>query len=140
RGAAGDSANWNKSDSRITLTYLDFTFNSAPSDIGLSNSSIAENQPGGSAIGVLSTIDPEGELTFFYALVSGTGSTDNLQFMIDGATLKTNAFFNFEARSSYSIRVRSTDGSGLFTEKAFTIHVTDMNEAPAAIDLSSDTL
>ncbi|HEY6072324.1 MAG TPA: hypothetical protein VIV15_02775, partial [Anaerolineales bacterium] len=54
----------------------------------------------------------------------GTGSTDNASFNISGARLRTSAVFNFLVQSSYSIRVRSTDQGGLFTEKAFTITVT----------------
>ena len=42
-------------------------------------------------------------------VLTGTGDTDNASFQITGSTLKTNAVFNFETKSSYSIRVRSTD-------------------------------
>ncbi len=38
--------------------------------------------------------------------------------------------FDFETKSSYSIRVRTTDQGGLSFEKAFTITVTNVNEAP----------
>src|SRR5262249_2008126 len=34
------------------------------------------------------------------------------------------------SKSSYTVRVRSTDAGGLWVEKAFTITVTDANEAP----------
>src|SRR5262249_6787077 len=47
-----------------------------------------------------------------------------------GDQLKTAASFNFEAKSSYSIRVRSTDAGGLSTEKVFTISVSNVNEPP----------
>jgi hypothetical protein len=40
---------------------------------------------------------------------------------------------DFETRSNYTIRVRSTDQGGLFTEKTFTISVTNVNEAPLTI-------
>ena len=110
--------------------------NEAPTDIGLSASSIPENQAVGTTVGTLSTIDVDTGDTHTYTLVAGTGSTDNGSFTITGASLQTNAVFNFEAKSSYSIRVRSTDGGGLTFEKVFTISVTNVNEAPTDIALT----
>jgi hypothetical protein len=79
-------------------------------------------------VGALDTVDADAGESFTYTLVSGTGSTDNASFTIDGNTLKTAASFNFEAKNSYSIRVRTADAGGLFTEKSFTIEVTDVND------------
>jgi VCBS repeat-containing protein len=105
--------------------------NHGPTDIGLSNTSIAENQPVGTIIGTFSTTDPDSWDTHTYTLVSGTGADDNASFTIDAAgNLKTAAMFDFETKSSYSIRVRSTDAGGLWTEKVFNISVTNVNEAP----------
>jgi gliding motility-associated-like protein len=64
--------------------------------------------------------------------VAGAGSTDNASFSISAGVLKTTASFDFETKSSYSIRVRSTDVGGLFFEKTFTIAVNNVNEAPIA--------
>jgi hypothetical protein len=105
--------------------------NHGPTDIGLSNTSVAENQPSGTTVGTFNTTDPDSWDTHTYTLVSGTGSADNAAFTIDAAgNLKTATVFDFESKSSYSIRVRSTDSGGLWTEKVFTISVTDVNEAP----------
>ncbi len=83
----------------------------------------------GTTVGTLSTADPDVGDTQSYSLVAGTGSTDNASFTITGTSLKTNAAFDFETKSSYSIRVRTTD-AGAFFEKVFTISVTNVNEAP----------
>jgi hypothetical protein len=112
----------------------------APTDIALSPSSIAENQPSGSTVGTLSTTDPDIGDSFGYALVGGTGDTDNAAFTIDGNALKTTAAFNYEAKSSYSIRIRSTDAGALSTDKIFTITVTNANEAPTDITLSTSSI
>ena len=112
------------------LTVVVTNVNETPTDISLSNASIAENQPSASTVGTLSTADPDVGDTQSYSLVAGTGSTDNGSFTITGTSLKTNAAFDFEAKSSYSIRVRSTDGGALFFEKVFTITVTNVNESP----------
>jgi hypothetical protein len=75
-----------------------------------------------------------------YTLVTGTGSTDNARFSISGNQLKTRSSFNFELKSSYSIRVqmRSSDGSVLV--QVFTIQVTNVNEAPTGLSLSPATI
>lgn len=93
---------------------------------------MAENASAGTAVGTLSSIDPDVGDSFTYSLISGVGDTDNALFTVDGITLKTAASFDYEAQSSYSVRVRSTDQGGLWTEKVFTIGVTNVNEAPTA--------
>ncbi len=108
----------------ITVTAV----NAAPTDITLSGTSIAENQPANTQVGTFATADPNAGDTFTYSLVSGSGSTDNASFNISGNSLRATSAFDYEARSSYSVRVRSTDQGGLYTEKAFTITVTDVVE------------
>ena len=110
--------------------------NEQPTDISLSNSMVAENEPVGAVVGTFSTTDPDSGDTFTYTLVSGSGGADNTSFDISGNQLKTAESFNYEARDSYSIRVCSTDQGGLSTEKVFAITVTDVNEAPSNILLS----
>ena len=104
--------------------------NQAPTDILLSDNSIAENAAVSSTIGVFSTSDQDTEDTFTYSLVSGSGATDNGAFTISVNQLQSNAVFDFETKKTYSIRVRTTDIGGVTFEKAFTINVSDVNEAP----------
>jgi len=114
--------------------------NSAPTDISLSSSSVPENRPADTTVGTLSTVDPDAGDTHTLSLVAGAGSTDNGLFSIVGTSLRTAASFNFEAASSYSIRVRSTDGGGLSFESTFTIQVSDVVEqafAPTQFTRSS---
>ncbi|MDD5309935.1 MAG: cadherin domain-containing protein, partial [Deltaproteobacteria bacterium] len=118
----------------FTITVTDA--NEAPTDIALSNADVAENQAGGTAVGNLSTTDPDTGNTFTYTLVSGAGSTDNASFSISGNQLLTAAPFDYETKTSYSVRVRSTDQGGLWFEEEFTITVTDVNEAPTDITIT----
>ena len=104
--------------------------NEAPTALALSNTSVLENAASGTTVGTLAGTDADAGDTHTYTLVSGTGSTDNASFTITGTTLNTAAVFNFEAKNSYTIRVRVTDAGGLTFERAFTISVTDVNEAP----------
>ena len=114
--------------------------NEQPTELALSNNAIAENQPTGSAIGVFTTFDPDASDTHTYTLVYGTGSTDNALFTISGDTLKTGASFNYESKSLYSIRVRTTDQGGLFAEQTFAIGVTDVSEPPTDLAMSTTSL
>ncbi|HBJ35090.1 MAG TPA: hypothetical protein DDZ51_10120 [Planctomycetaceae bacterium] len=123
-----------------TFTVTVTAANQAPTSIALNNSTVNENVVSGTTVGSLSTVDPNPSDTHTYTLVSGTGSTDNASFAISGNSLVTATALNFETKSSYSVRVRSTDSSGLFTEQSFTITVTNVNEAPTLIALTSSTV
>ncbi|MBL8061663.1 MAG: S-layer homology domain-containing protein [Anaerolineales bacterium] len=112
-------------DKTFVITVNDVNENSAPTDIALSASALAENLPSGTTVGTFSSTDPNLGDTFTYTLVSGTGSDDNAAFSITGNTLKSAQPFNFLNKSSYSIRVRSTDNGGLSFEKVFSIAITD---------------
>jgi len=113
--------------------------NRAPTDIALSADNVAENQPAGTAVGTFATSDPDAGDTHSYSLVVGAGDTDNAAFQIVGSTLQTNQSFDFEAKSSYTIRVRSTDNGAPVQsrEEVFAISVTNVNDAPTDISLSN---
>ncbi|MBN3907847.1 MAG: DUF4347 domain-containing protein [Nostoc sp. NMS1] len=113
--------------------------NTAPTDLSLDNTIINENVVANTIVGTFSTTDPEGG-SFSYALVTGTGDGDNSAFTLNGNQLKINASPNFEAKSSYSIRVKTTDAGGLSYEKPFTIGITNVNEAPTNLALSNATV
>lgn len=116
----------------FTISVTDV--NEAPKDITLVGADVNENQPVGTAVGTLSTADPDSGGTFTYTLVSGTGGGDNASFSISGSSLRTAASFDFETKDAYDIRVRSTDPGGLYYEKAFAISVRDVNESPVTAD------
>jgi uncharacterized repeat protein (TIGR01451 family)/CSLREA domain-containing protein len=101
--------------------------NYAPTDIALSNSSVAENSPLGTTVGSLSTTDPDAGDTHTYTLVANFG--DSTAFTIEGDTLKTNTLLDFETKPSYLVAVRSIDAGGLWFEKVFQIGVTDVAES-----------
>ena len=122
----------------FTISVTDV--NETPTNINLSAGSIAENAGANATVGTLTTIDPDAANTFAYTLVSGTGDTDNAAFNISGTALRASSSFDFETKSSYSVRVRSTDQGGLWTEKVFTISVTDVNETPTNISLSASSI
>jgi hypothetical protein len=110
-----------------------YTVNHGPTDISLSNSSVAEGLPAGTTAGTLSSTDADlPDDTHTYSLASGSGDADNASFTITGNQLQTNAVFDYEAKNSYSIRVRTTDAGGLWYEGTFTIAVTYVPSATVA--------
>jgi len=123
----------------LTLESTAPAVNHAPSDIALDNESILENEPIGSHVGTLSTIDQDDGDTFTYALVAGEGSADNGSFLILNGELRTEMSFNFEVRSNYSIRVQSTDQGLLSTQIVFAITVLDIDEPPPTMHLQNAT-
>ena len=114
--------------------------NETPNDLDISLKSIAENSGSNATVGTLTTIDPDAGNSFIYSLVSGAGDADNATFRVSGSAIITNSSFDFETKSNYSIRIRSTDQGGLFTEKSFTIVVTNVNETPIDLDVSMKTI
>jgi len=114
--------------------------NEAPTDIGLTNNSVAEHSPAGAAAGTLLAIDPDARDTFTYTLVGGDGADDNGSFAIVGDTFVTTASFNYETKDSYSVRVRATDAGGLYYECAMPISVTNINEWPTNLTLSQSSI
>jgi len=114
---------------------------SPPTDVLLANANIQENNAVGAVVGMLSTSDGDiGRDAFTYTLVAGEGSADNAAFTIVGDSLCAGTAFDFEAKSSYSVRVRSTDQGGLSTERAFTITVANINETPSQVSISNATI
>jgi photosystem II stability/assembly factor-like uncharacterized protein len=113
--------------------------NQAPTDIQLNSTSVGENQPAGAPVGYFTTSDPNSGESFTYTFVAGEHSTDNASFALDNYRLKTAAAFSAAAKSSYAIRVRSTDKGGLYFEKAFTITVIPAGSALPQISSLSPT-
>jgi len=100
----------------------------APTDIALSATTLPETSQDNAPVATLTTTDADSGDQFTYSLVSGLGSTDNGDFNIDGDNLRATAGLDFETKSSYLVRIRSTDRAGLSFDKAFTISVTDVPE------------
>ncbi|WP_395627784.1 gliding motility-associated C-terminal domain-containing protein, partial [Daejeonella sp.] len=125
-------------EKEFTITVNDL--NETPTNLALSASAVNENVAANTTVGALSSTDQDASNTFTYTLVSGTGSTDNAAFNINGANLRITASPDFEAKNSYSVRVRTSDQGGLFFEKAVTITITDLNDAPTNLALSTITI
>ncbi len=115
----------------FVLTVLNV--NDAPTNILLSNNSVAENLGGGTVAGTLSSVDPDQGDSHSYSLLDDAGG----RFVLVGNELRVadGASFNYEQTSAYSINVRTTDAGGLSTTRPLTIFIGDVNEAPTAVQI-----
>ena len=129
-------------DIEVTTTYLDGTtpaevetltvfvrdVNEAPSGIDLDNATVVENASG-AAVGVLTTEDQDVGDTHDYVV-------SDLRFEVVGGQLKLKdgVSLDHEAEPNVTLTVTATDEGGLSTERSFTVTVTDVNEAPGAVD------
>jgi hypothetical protein len=118
-------------DGRSEIVTASGQILSSSPDFSLSNASVAEQQPAGTLVGTFNTPNGDPNNFFTYTFVGGTGGADNAAFTIDAqGNLHTAASFDYATKSSYSIRVRSTDIVGEISEGVFTIGVLDVNDPP----------
>ncbi len=101
---------------------------------------IMENAGSNAFVGSLTTTDVNAGDSFSYTLAAGINDTDNAAFTIDGAALRAISGFDYETRNTYAIRLRSTDQQGLWIERTFNVTVSDINEAPHNITLSTSSV
>ena len=135
-GNAGDTftvALWQNSggQSVAALSLVTFDVSQVPTDISLSANFIAENNLENAVVGSFSTTDPDSSDAHSYSLIAGAGGLDNAAFNISGNSLRASGTLDYESKSSYSVRVRSTDLGGNTFEKVFVVSVTDVNETPS---------
>jgi endonuclease/exonuclease/phosphatase family metal-dependent hydrolase len=100
--------------------------NTSPTNINLTNSTIPESTATGSIVGILSSVDANVGDVHTYSLVSGTGSTDNSRFVINGNQLLVGALAALNGPNTYSLRIRSVDQNGLSFEKALSVSISNV--------------
>ena len=100
-----------------------------PSDIQLSNTTIAENSPSGTVIGTLTTTDQDSNDTHNYTLLDNAinrfAIEDDKLIVNDGDRL------DYEKATSHEIVIRTTDSDGAIFEKNFVINLTNIVEIGA---------
>jgi serine/threonine protein kinase len=130
--------------------------NAPPTNIVLSVTTIDEDSPIGTVVGVFTTIDPDGAAlpserdpllashdkspirfkillqsgSYTYSLVAGSGDNDNSAFTISGDQLLTAKLLDFETQGRYNIRVQTDDGNNGIFEQPIVITVVDKNDPP----------
>ncbi len=111
--------------------------NYAPSGLSLSNASASENSGAGTTVGTLSTTDTSGD-SHTYSIVGG--ASDRFQISGNQLQVRSGANLNYEAATSHSVTIRTTDTGGLTCDRTFTIAVNNVAEAPTSTALSASTV
>jgi hypothetical protein len=104
--------------------------------------------PGGYALGdivsshwLLNTEDPDNGDSHSYSLVEDSQQPDNQYFRIQNrggySTLDLKPLKVEDAKSSYTVRVRSTDLGGLYVEKDIPIKIYGLPGAPTKLEVST---
>ena len=129
--AAETTQNYNAFATRHSLPYH------SSLDINLSSNSIAENSSNSSQVGTLSATGTSGgSVTFSFANSNDARDDDNGSFTINGTSLIINSSPDYETKASYNIYINVNDGANNYA-KAFTVSVTNVNEAPTDISFEA---
>ena len=113
---------------------INISINETPTSIDLTSTTVEENAVG-IEIGVLSTSDPDAGDTFVYSL-SGNDA-DSFEVVDSSLKFKQSVSADFENKTSYGFTLTTTDSGGLSTTRDITINVSDVNEIPTDINLTS---
>jgi len=118
------------SDTLNSIRFAQFTdktvmlYNTAPDNIRLSASSVAENTPTGTAVATLSATDADGDAVSF-ALSDPTGT-----FVLDGTMVRLAKPLDYETETGYSIMLDAKDAYGAASFRKVTIAVGDIPDTP----------
>lgn len=114
--------------------------NQAPTGITLSASAFDEGTAPGSSVATIAAVDANTGDTHIFTLATGDGANDadNGSFLIDGSNLVITENTNAETQSTYNIFLAAADSQGAI-QQAFVVTITDVNQAPTGIILSTDT-
>ncbi len=113
------------------------TVNDAPTDIALSTATVAENAANGTVVGTATSTDTDAQDSRSFSLVDNAGGRFAIDTTTGAVTIANGSLLNFEAATSHNILVRVTDTAGASYDEAFTIAVTNVNEAPRNLTLTS---
>ncbi len=119
------------STTQITVTIQGA--NDTPSDIS-GTLTIAENAANGTVVGSLATTDVDSGDGFTYGLIDNAGGRFAINTSTGQVTVVDGSLLNFEANTSHTIVVQSTDTAGASFSKTMTVSVTNVNEGPLAVN------
>jgi len=126
-GDGGTSPNY---DTTVTVSGV----NDAPSDLALSANSVTENAATGTVVGTITETDVDTGDTKTYSLTDTAGGRFAINSSTGVITVADGSLLNYEAASSHGVTVRVTDSGGATYDEAFTINLTNVNEAPTGAD------
>lgn len=120
------------------IAALDAASNDAPTDISLSNATLAENAVAGTVIGSLAALDDDLGDTFSFKLLDDAGG----RFAVQGGKLvvANGTLLDYEQATSHKIVVKVTDSIGASVTKTLTLSLSDVLNESAVGSSGSDNL
>ncbi len=117
----------------------------SPQWVSGASGNVAENAPTSTVIYTAQASDADASApnnNVVYSLKAGQGDADLLEINSTSGAVTLKASANREAKASYSFTVVATDGGdpALSAEQEITVGVSDVNEAPTAIQLSASSV
>lgn len=122
-------------DSGLNIAFQS-PVNHAPTGISVDPAGVPENAPAGTRVGSLAAADPDAGDTARFAIVGGAASA----FRVAGDQLFTTQPFNFEQAPKVTLQLMATDRRGLSFTQSLVITITNVNEPPAGIALSNQSV
>ena len=113
--------------------------NESPTDITLSNLTVAENSPG-ARISSIQVTDPDLFLQQYYDCSLKEDASGAFVISANDLALDQNATLNYEKNKTFSILIQCTDNGGLSVTKQFSVGVVDVNDPPSDVIVSETTL
>jgi hypothetical protein len=104
--------------------------NETPTDLALSANTVAEHAATGTVVGIVSGTDPDSGDTKTYSLTDTAGGRFAINSSTGELTVADGSLLNYERATNHSVTVRVMDAGGLTYDETFTIHLTNVNEAP----------
>ncbi|WP_411847072.1 immunoglobulin domain-containing protein [Roseibacillus persicicus] len=128
------------SEAWYTLNTIPSAPSGGPNDVSLNTSTLPENSPTGTSVGILGASHDNTEEAIEFSLPADLA--DNRYFSLEGDSLTSARAFDYEKSSSYTIIVRATDESGLSVDRELQIAIGDVlvENAPTRVILSNAML
>ena len=105
----------------------------APTQVSSDVSSVNENKPVQTLVGLLSALDQDSVDAHVFQLVPGAGSDDNASVEVYRNQLRLAVKPDFETKSQYSIQIRVTDSDGNSFEQPMTVSINDLLEVEQTV-------
>ncbi len=106
------------------------------------NPSIAENSVNGTVVTTITGVDPDANqsATLVYSLTDDAGGRFAINSSTGQVTVANSSLLNFESNQSHAITVQIADTGGLTYSESLTVNLTNVNEAPTAINSTSASI
>ncbi len=124
----------------VHVDYNVVDANTAPSDLSLSASTVAENATTGTVVGTVTGSDVDAGDTKTYSLTDTAGGRFAINSATGQLTVANGSLLNYESAANHTVTVQVTDSGEQSYDEQFTINLTNVNEGPTNLALSANTV